>query len=215
MASIKTPTGMLMFPHLYVARPVVQGGDPRFSCILVFSPSQQQDPRYAQLRQGVADAIDAKFGAGKSRDPNWMRQVKFSSPFRKAEEKSQYAGFNAGFMFIAPWTKTQPGVVDARLQEILTPADIWAGQLARATVSLYAYQVSGNTGCSFMLENIQIVKSDMPRMDGRQSADKSFDPVDDDKDVPVEYRHTSPGVQPTPPPPAGYSGELPGEELPF
>lgn len=221
MANTQTPTGMMMFPHLFVPRPVVQGGDPRFSIILVFSPEQQQDPRYAQLRQGVADAIDAKFGAGKCRDANWLRQVKFSSPFRDASEKSQYQGFNTGHIFIAPWTKTRPGLVDGRLQSIMAPADVFAGQLARAWVSFYAYQVSGNTGCSLMLENVQVVKSDMPRMDGRQAADKVFDAVNEDQDIPAEYRHVSVGVTPANANQrapansnAAYSGEL-SDELPF
>lgn len=215
MPSIQTPTGMMMFPHLFVPRPVVQGGDPRFSMILVFSPDQQKHPAYAQIKQGVADAIDNKFGTGKSRDVQWLRQVKFTSPFRPAEEKSQYQGFNTGSIFIAPWTKTRPGLIDAHRQEITVPADVWAGQLARCFVSFYAYQVSGNTGCSLMLENVQVVKSDMPRMDGRQSADKAFDPVDEERDIPAEYRHASAGVVPPAARPGkDYSGELP-EDLAF
>jgi hypothetical protein len=196
----------------------VQGGDPRFSMILVFSPDQQKSPAYAQLKQGVADAIDAKFGAGKCRDVNWLKQVKFASPFRDAGEKGQYQGFNQGHIFIAPWTKSKPGIVDANRQEIFAPADVWAGQLARANVSFYAYQVSGNTGCSLMLDNVQIVKQDMPRMDGRVSADRAFAVVNEATDIPHEYRHASSGNAPPPadrPPPGGYSGEMPSEELPF
>ena len=84
-------------------------------------------------------------------------------------------------------SRRRPGVIDAKRQEIMVPADIWAGQLARARVTFYAYQVSGNTGCSLMLESVQVVKQDMPRMDGRIDPSRAFDPVGE-QDIPAEYR---------------------------
>jgi hypothetical protein len=63
---------------------------------------------------------------------------------------------------------------------INAPADVFAGQLGRVTVSPYAYAVAGNTGCSLMLDNVQLVKQDMPRMDGRQDASQAFDPWAED-----------------------------------
>jgi hypothetical protein len=172
---------MVMFPHLFTPRPRAPGGDAVFNMILLFDESTVKgDPLYASLKQAVAAAIDAEFGAGKSRDQNWLRQVKFRSPFRDATEKDKYAGFTPGKFFINPWTKTKPGIVDARLQVINAPADVFAGQLGRVTVSPYAYAVAGNTGCSLMLDNVQLVKQDMPRMDGRQDASQAFDPWAED-----------------------------------
>lgn len=180
---LRSPVGMIMFPHLFTPRPRAPGGDAVFNMILLFDEQTiKSDPLYAALRTAVAAAIDAEFGAGKSRDQNWLRQVKFRSPFRDASEKDKYAGFTAGKVFINPWTKTKPGIVDGRLQVISAPADVWAGQLGRVTVSPYAYAVAGNTGCSLMLDNVQVVKQDMPRMDGRQDASAAFDPWSDGSD---------------------------------
>ena len=180
MASLLTPRGMLMFPHLFVPRPVVVGGDPRYSSILLFDETSQKDPLYAALKKAVAEAIDAEFGQGKSLDKAWLQKVRFRTPFRDAGEK-EYAGFEPGMVFINPWTKEKPGIVDGRVQEISAPSDVWAGQLARMRVRPFAYSTSGNTGASFMLDHVQVVKADMPRMDGRKSAAQSFDTVDEEE----------------------------------
>jgi hypothetical protein len=173
-----------MFPHLFVPRERAPNSEAVFNLILLFDEAAQRDPLYAQLKQAVGLAIDAKFGAGKSRDANWLKQIKFRSPFRDATEKDKYQGFTQGKIFINPWTKSKPGVVNAGNNIIYTPGDVWAGQLARVTVSPFAYSTAGNTGCSLMLDNVQVVKADMPRMDGRQDAQQAFDPwVEDGAEV--------------------------------
>jgi hypothetical protein len=182
--ALRSPVGMIMFPHLFVPRARAPNTEAVFNLILLFDEAAQKDPAYAALKQAVGLAIDAEWGAGKSRDANWLRSTKFRSPFRDATEKDKYNGFTAGKTFINPWTKTKPGVVDARLQVIHAATDVFAGQLGRVTVSPYCYSVSGNTGCSLMLDNIQVVKQDMVRMDGRQSAEQAFDPwVEDATEV--------------------------------
>lgn len=173
-AALRTPVGMLSFPHLFVPKPVVAGGEPRFSLSLVFDKTALSSPEYQALRQAVAEAIDAEFGKGKSRDVNFLRGLRL--PFRKAEDK-QYAGYEPGKMFISPWTKNKPGLVDGQLRDITAPADVWAGQLARCTVAPFAYSQGANKGVNFMLNNVQITDADQPRMDGRKNASQDFDPV--------------------------------------
>lgn len=178
---------MGMFTHLFVPKPVVAGGDPRFSLIILFDKDAQASPEFKDLKTDVAAAIDAEFGPGKSRDAAFVKTLRM--PFRDALEKKQYTGFTEGKVFIAPWTKEKPGVVDGRRQDITAPADVWAGQLVRATVSAFAYNQGANKGVNFMLSNVQVTKADMPRMDGRKTASEEFDDVDppaddDDNDVP-------------------------------
>lgn len=174
MATVRTPQGMLSFPHLFVPKPAVPGGEPRFSLSIVLDKAAQASPEYKALRQAVAAAIDEKFGAGKSRDANFVKTLRL--PFRDATEK-QYAGYEAGKVFISAWTKNKPGLVDGDLQDITAPADVWAGQTARATVGVFAYAQSGNKGVGLVLYNVQITNADMPRMDGRKNAAQDFDAV--------------------------------------
>jgi hypothetical protein len=188
MPSLRTPIGMLMFEHLFVARPVVAGGDPRFNMVLLIDAEGQKSPEYDALKKACREAIETKW-PGKSRDAVFTRTLR--NPFRPASEKAQYPGFTGDKIFINPWTKTKPGLVDGGLQDITASSDVWAGQLCRCTVAPFAYETGGNRGVSFMLNNVQIVNSNMPRMDGRKSANQDFDQVaqdaagvDEDADVP-------------------------------
>jgi hypothetical protein len=168
-----TPYGILAFPNLFEPRSVPgTGQEPRFSTILIFDEAAQKKPEFKALQDAIIAAADERW-------PDKKNQKNLRFPIRKCEEKEGVNGFNAGSVFINAWTKTQPGLVDRNRNEILTKAEIWAGQLARAFVRPFAYETSGNRGVSLMLENVQIVKSDMPRIDGRKSAAESFGVIDE------------------------------------
>lgn len=179
--ALMTPIGILSFPNLFSPRAAVQGAEPRFSLNLIFDKAATESAEYAALRAAVLEAIEAEWGAGKSKDATFLRSLR--TPFRDCSEK-EYAGYDKGVKFIHAWSKQKPGVVDNRKQEILVPDDVFAGQLARATVRPFTYAQSGNKGVSFALENVQIAKKDMPRLDGRQSADKAFGELPDEDGTP-------------------------------
>jgi hypothetical protein len=177
MSSVRTPIGVLSFPHLFVAKPATLGGDPRFSLNLIFDQAAQKTPEYQELRKLVVDAIEDEWGQGKARDAEWMKKMKLRLPFRKCSERD-YTGYDVeGGVFIAPWSKNQPGVIDASQQDMVA-SDVWAGQLARCSVHAFTYEHSGNKGVSFNLNNVQIVKAKMPRLDGRKAAREEFDKID-------------------------------------
>jgi hypothetical protein len=182
MPALQTPQGMLSFPHLFVPKPRAKGGEPVFSLSLVLDENAQKSPEYAALKKAVLEAIEDKW-PGKAKDEKFVRALRL--PFRKAEEK-EYAGYDKGKIFISAWTKTKPGLVDGQRQDISAPSDVWAGQVARATVAPFAYENSGNRGVSFMLNNVQITKANMPRMDGRKSAQEDFEDVSDEAAVDYE-----------------------------
>lgn len=177
MAAIITPIGVLSFPHLFVPRPRAPGAEAVYSCTLIFDLDAQRDPQWLALRRAVAEEIDNKNGLGKSKDQKFMAGLR--SPFRKTDEKD-YSGYDIeGGYFISAWSKSRPGIVDARRNEINVPDDVWAGQGARCSVVPFFYNVSGNKGVSFMLNNIQICRTAGPRLDGRKQARDEFDDFDD------------------------------------
>ena len=176
MSSIRTPIGVLSFPVLFSPRPRAPGGDPVYQVSLLFDQTAQRDPAYNDLRTAVMEAIDEEWGQGKSRDKAFIQGIRL--PFRKCSEKS-YAGYDIpGGMYISPWSKSRPGLVDARRVEITVPEDIWAGQMARATVAPFTYNTSGNKGVSFALNNVQICRTDGKRIDGRKAATDDFPDYD-------------------------------------
>jgi Enterobacter phage Enc34, ssDNA-binding protein len=176
MASIRTPFGVLSFPNLFSPRPRAPGGEPVYNCSLLFDENAQRDPAYKALKRAVQEEIDDKCGPGKSRDAQFMSRLRL--PFRPTSEK-QYNGYDIpNGVFISPWSKMKPGLVDAMRNEILVPEDIWPGQLVRATVSPFYYNISGNQGVSFALNNLQVCRTDGPRLDGRKKATEDFPDYD-------------------------------------
>lgn len=175
MASgIISPIGVLSFPNLFVAKAAVPGAEPRFSGTLIFNKDAQATPEFKALKAAIKACAEAEFGS-KLKDPNFVKKLR--NPIRPASEKS-YEGYGEdGAVFISPWTKRRPGIVGPSLQPIDVQDDVWAGQLARMEVSVFAYNTSGNAGVSLGLSNVQVTKRDMPRMDGRSAPDKVFGKV--------------------------------------
>jgi hypothetical protein len=158
---------------LFSPRPRAPGQEPCYACSILFDAAAQRTPAYQELRRAVAEEIDAKNAPGKCRDQVFMARVRL--PFRPCKEKA-YKGYDIpNGMFISPWTKSKPGVVDANRNEVIMPEDIWAGQLVRATVAPFWYDTNGNKGVSFALNNLQICRTDGERLDGRKAAVDDFE----------------------------------------
>jgi hypothetical protein len=178
--TVYTPIGKLCYPALFVPKAPMNGGvgDPRYSLILVFDKEGLNSVAYKELRAQVQEAAAEKWGA-KAQDGAFMRSLRL--PFRDSSEKGHLEGFDYGPVYISPWTKRKPGIVDLNGSEILVPDDVFAGQLGRATVRPFAYEQQGNKGVAFGLEHVQIVKADEPRIDGRRSAASAFAGAGDDE----------------------------------
>lgn len=174
-----TPIGTLCFADaLFTPKAALDNAKPRYSVIIGFDDTAMKTTQYQDLRAAVIAAASDKWGAVKAADPAFMRNLRL--PFRDASEK-EYEGFDKFTVYINPWSpgdKKKPGVVDINGNDIAVPGDVWSGQLGRATVRAFAYDTSGNKGIAFMLEHVQVVKADMPRIDGRRSAQKAFENVD-------------------------------------
>lgn len=168
MAAINTPYATLSFQNLFTARPRAEGGEPVYSCALIFDEQQQKSPQYKALVDACIEAARSEWGSNIN-----LKQVKM--PFRDAGEKS-YDGYHPGHTFISPWSKNKPGVVDAARKDILLSEEVWSGQLVRANVVPFAWSHTGKRGVSFGLNHIQVIESKgRQRLDGRPSANSAFD----------------------------------------
>lgn len=167
MSNIITPAGLLAFPTLFTAKPRFQGTEPVFSATIIFSAEAQATPEYKALKDAVIQCAKDEFGS--SYNP---AQLKW--PFKKGEDKPGYAGFDPGTIYISAWTKNKPGIIDASMNEVADPAAVWAGQIARFSLSPFAYNTSGAKGVSLGLRNVQLLRMDTPRIDGRSNAKGDF-----------------------------------------
>lgn len=175
MAALNTPYAVLSFAHLFTPRPRAEGQDPVYSCSLIFDPVAQKSKEFKALEAACIAAAKEKFG-------DKVNVSGLQMPFRDAGEKSdKYEGYNEGDVYISPWSKQKPGIVNTRLQDVLLPDEVYAGQVVRANVNPFAWSKSGKRGVSLGLNHIQIVKANAPRIDGRAPANKAFDALESDE----------------------------------
>lgn len=173
MAAIITPYATLSFPTLFSPRPRSKKGNAEavYSCQLLFRPEVQKTPEFKALQEAAKEAFIEEFGEK-------AFQKGIVSPFRKAEEKDQYKADFAGWVFISPWTKNKPGIVDALGNDVLVSDEVYAGQEVRAYVNPFAWDSEQGKGVSFGLNGLQIVKKDAPRIDGRVPLNKVFGAIE-------------------------------------
>ncbi len=102
-------------------------------------------------------------------------------PFRDATDYEDYgdpftkAGYSGG-KFITASSRMAPGVVDERAKPIMNQMDFYAGAMARISVYAHPYDSMGNTGVTFLLNNVQKA-GDGKRIDGRKAATEEFEPL--------------------------------------
>ena len=164
-SQLTTPEFRVSFPSVFVARAAVEGQEPKFSVTMLFAKTTDLTP----LKIAAKAAIISKWGEDQAKWPKNLRL-----PFRDGSEK-EYDGYE-GTTFCTASSKMRPGLVDHALQPIIEPSEFYGGCYARATISMFAYDVSGNRGVGIGLRNIQKIRDGEP-FSGRNKAEKDFDAI--------------------------------------
>ncbi|MDA3835873.1 MAG: DUF2815 family protein [Spirochaetales bacterium] len=100
------------------------------------------------LKEMANEAAIKEFGNDKSKWPDPI-----ANPFKDGD-KNKDPNYH-GMTYISAKSKNQPGIVDSNKVEILNPRDFKSGDYARAQVTAFAYNVSGNAGVSIWMDNVQ------------------------------------------------------------
>lgn len=143
----------------------------KFSIRAVFEPGTD----LGILKREAETALAEKFGPDKAKWPKNLR-----SPFRRNDElDNPIVGVadEAVVMTFSANEDRRPGIVDARLNDIIDESEVYAGAYYRAQVRAFYYENKGNKGVSFGLQNVQKLADGEP-MGGRMSAAKAFDAVE-------------------------------------
>ena len=142
---------------------------PKYSIRAAFPPTAKLDA----LKKEAEAAAKEKWG---DKIPKTLR-----SPFRTNEElENPIVGIGDDWvvMTFSANEDRRPGIVDAKLQDIIDDSDVYSGAWYRAQVRAFAYENAGNKGVSFGLQNVQKLRDDDPIGSGRIPASKAFEPVD-------------------------------------
>jgi hypothetical protein len=157
-----------------------QGQEAKYSLTMLFdkkvdlakpATNKKGEPLSVSMKEAAFNCAVEKWGPQK----DWPKNLRI--PFRDGDEKSDTQGY-AGHIFVTASSKKQPGLVDGQRKPILNAADFYSGCYARAEVIAFAYDVSGNKGVSFSLQNIQKLRDGDP-FGGRRNAEDVFDSVED------------------------------------
>lgn len=135
--------------------------------------SGQDKADYERFMKAAKDAADA---AAKEK---WGDKLpkNLKSPFLDAGNY-EYDGYEEGMTLVRTWTKRKPGVVDSQKNEIIDESEFYPGCYARATIAAFPYDVDGNRGVGFYLNNIQKLSDGEPLLKGSSRAEDDFDAVD-------------------------------------
>jgi len=138
---LMTPSFRVSFPSVFTPSAGFDGQEAKYSLVMLF----EKHTDLTEMKKAVEDCIKEKWGVKVPKD--------LRSPFRDGDEK-ELDGYK-GCVFVKASSKQRPGLVDKDLQPIISQDEFYPGCFARATLSVFAYEKSGNRGVSFGLQNIQ------------------------------------------------------------
>jgi hypothetical protein len=181
---VLTPKGVLSYPHLLEPQVAPGADEAKFSTAFVF-------PEGTDLKEMKAAAFEvakARFGGNVK---SLIQKGKVRWPFRDDEDDVADKGYGqyGACTFVNASTKKKPGVVDAALNKVTDPEQIYAGRFARLTLTCYSYDVSGNKGVTFGLNNVQLLEHG-DRIDGSVDAADDFDVVEEAIEDPTALMDT-------------------------
>ena len=179
--TVTTSLCRFSFPHLF--RPTKpRGSDKEKYSISILMPRESDFAEYgfldkadfdrcmAALREQAKIAAKDKWGADLPK--------KLKSPFLDAGDYD-YEWYEEGRVLIRASSIQKPGVVDAKLNQIIDESEIYPGCWGRVSLRAFAYDNSGNRGVSFGLQNVQKVRDDDNiGGTGRSRPENDFAPVE-------------------------------------
>ena len=162
-----TPEAILSYPNLFTPVAVNQGDEPKYSVSLIFTEEVQQTEEYAALKAAAIAVAREKWG---DKMPAMLKAGKLRMPFRDDGEEK---GYPENSTFIGARSKNAPGIVAWNLETITDEKEMYPGAIVRGHISAFTYDVNGNRGVSFGLDNVQKLR-DGERLDGRIAAKNAF-----------------------------------------
>lgn len=164
--SLVTPRMRLAFACITEPK-IKDDGSKSWETVMLFDG----DTDMKELKKMAENAAINKWGTDKTKWPKGMK-----SPFRSGDEENyqKYEGFEGKVVIRAANSKNPPGIVNANLQAVIDPQEVYSGRWAKAHIRAYAYDTKGNKGVTFWLENLQLLEHDDRFGGGRARAEDVF-----------------------------------------
>lgn len=174
-----SPPGIASYAFVFTPQPSMNAGqEPKYSITVLVD----KDEDLSEMKRAVINAAVKKFG---DKAKNMIKSGRLQLPFRNGDEDREDDPLYKGKIFFSAKSGTKPQVVDRKLREIEDHMDFYSGCVCRVSVNAYGYDVNGNKGVAFGLNNVQKV-GEGNRLAGRRPAADDFDAWandDDDDDL--------------------------------
>jgi hypothetical protein len=169
--------GRILWNSVFEKRKGKNGKEGKFEINLLIPKGSNIDALKTAVMEAGKDKFSKAFKDAGGKFPSSIR-----SPFRKTAENDKIGEFADEFpIYFAARSMDPPGIVGPNGKSAgVTPEDVYAGRWARISCDAYGYEVDGNKGVSFGLQNIQLLDHDDPMEIGgsRVPAESQFDAVE-------------------------------------
>lgn len=171
----------LSFPHLLQPRAALEpGGAAKYSVMLLIDKDDKETMKKIRAAEKAAyDLGVAGVFGGKKPAPDRASIIKDADEDGTADDYPERAG--CYYMTVSASEAYPPDVVDAQLNEVLSPKQVYSGVYGRVSMQAYPYNTKGNRGVSFGLNNVQVFGIG-ERLAGGPTAQQEFEPIDVDSD---------------------------------
>ena len=173
--SLITPVGTASYAFVFRPQPSMNAGqEPKYSITMLIDKGKD----LSELKKACLEAAEEKFGA---KAKSMIQSGKLNMPFRDGDEEREDDPVYKGKVFFSAKSTTKPGVIDQRKDEIFDESEFYSGCLARISVKPFGYDVSGNRGVAFLLNNVQKA-GDGERLSGKPGAGDEFGELESEND---------------------------------
>ncbi|MBR1780477.1 MAG: DUF2815 family protein [Oscillospiraceae bacterium] len=163
--------------NLFQPKPPINNptGDPKYSTTILVPKSNTQAK--AAIDAAIAQAIEAGVASKWNgvRPPQPAICVHDGDGPRPSDGAS-YGEECRGCWVLTASSKDKPFVVDAQVQSIIDPTQVYSGMWGNVNVSFYAYNQAGKKGIGCGLNGVQKTQDGEP-LSGRVTAQDAFQPV--------------------------------------
>lgn len=164
--NIRTCPVRLSFPHLFKPQaPMEDGGKSKYTATLLFPVGADLSVLKAAASK---TALEKWPNAGQAGGPT------LHTPFRKQDEKLQFAGYEAGGFFITASGERRPPVVDVKTLPIVEEDKVYPGCWVIATIRPFTFDAKMKKGVSFGLQSIMKIADDVELGGGGSDPSKDF-----------------------------------------
>lgn len=164
---VKVVTGKVRLSYAHLFQPVAaqEGGQPKYSVSIIIP--KEDTETVEKFRKAFEDAknTNAAFFGGSV--PKMLK-----GGLRDGDAERDDEAY-AGCYFINANSTNKPGVVDADMNAILDPNEVYSGCYARVSVTMYPYNTQGSKGIACGLNNVMKV-ADGDRLGGGTSPEQDF-----------------------------------------